>query len=314
MEQDSQPNQAAQDMEIEPENNATPSAENTEEPPAEEGQSISGMVNQSLVQTLKEMGFSTTVCEKSLFLTGNNSVESAFEWINEHQNDPDFEEELRIVGQAQNKQKLSKEEAQRKARELQEELKRKRIQKEKEEELQREKDRIRSTRELAEAKRKFEEQESKRATELYLREKKKTEDELKKMHELLKKDKEARTGKKATEDAASAKPPQEKMASAIKTVKTLYPNFRNPGVAAQTLNTLKAYITNIVSNPEEEKFQRIRIENKAFQDRIAKVSGAIVFLKAAGFEEENGFYVLKNRNLELLQEGIRMLDDAIVTI
>jgi len=134
------------------------------------------------------------------------------------------------------------------------------------------------------------------------------------MHDILKREKEAKFGKKATEETASAKPPQERMASAIKTVKTLYPNFRNPGIAAQTLNTLKAYMINILNNPEEEKFQKIRIENKVFQDRIAKVNGAIVFLKAVGFEEEAGFYALKNINRSLLEDGVRMLDDAVLTI
>jgi len=103
------------------------------------------------------MGFSTAVCEKALFLTGGSTVEAAFDWINEHQNDPDFEEELKIVGQTENRPKLSKEEAQQRARELQDQLKLKRIQKEKELELEREKDRIRTARELTEAKRKFDE-------------------------------------------------------------------------------------------------------------------------------------------------------------
>lgn len=311
MEQEHNP-KSSDYMEIEPENTEVPASEqNTTE---SEGQSISSMVNQTSVQSLKEMGFSTAVCEKALFLTGNSSVEAAFEWINEHQNDPDFEEELRVVGQGDNKPKLSKEEAAKRARDLQEQLKLKRIQKEKELELERERERIRTTKELAEAKRKFEEQESKRVIDQRMAEKRKTEDELKKMHEILRKEKELKFGKKATEEGAVTKPPQERMAAAIKTVKTLYPNFRNPGVAATTLNTLKAYITNIMNNPEEEKFQKIRKENKAFQDRIIKVNGAVVFLKAIGFEEEIEFFVLRNINRQLLEEGIRMLEDGVATI
>lgn len=42
------------------------------------------------------LGYSKNVAEKSLLLTGNQSKEDAEKWINEHKNDNDFEEELRI--------------------------------------------------------------------------------------------------------------------------------------------------------------------------------------------------------------------------
>ena len=63
-----------------------------------QGSSISGFVNQEFVTQLTDFGFSKAVSEKSLYLTGGKSVESAMEWIEKHQQDPDYEEELRIVG------------------------------------------------------------------------------------------------------------------------------------------------------------------------------------------------------------------------
>jgi uncharacterized UBP type Zn finger protein len=63
-----------------------------------QGTSISSFVNKDLVEQLLTCGFSKAVSEKSLYFTGNNSVDKAMDWITEHQEDPDFEEELRIVG------------------------------------------------------------------------------------------------------------------------------------------------------------------------------------------------------------------------
>jgi uncharacterized UBP type Zn finger protein len=68
-----------------------------------EGQSISNHVNQELVKQLLEMGFSKNASEKALFMK-KNILEASVEWIYEHQNDPDFEEELRIVGQSNDSQ------------------------------------------------------------------------------------------------------------------------------------------------------------------------------------------------------------------
>jgi uncharacterized UBP type Zn finger protein len=66
----------------------------------EEGKPISDMVNQAFAAELMAMGFSKAVSEKALFLTGNTATDKAIEWIEGHQQDPDFEEELRIVGWA----------------------------------------------------------------------------------------------------------------------------------------------------------------------------------------------------------------------
>jgi uncharacterized UBP type Zn finger protein len=48
-----------------------------------------------------DMGFGKDAAEKSLFMTlsKGQSVEAAFEWLTEHQEDPDFNEPLLIVGQ-----------------------------------------------------------------------------------------------------------------------------------------------------------------------------------------------------------------------
>ncbi|KAL4226210.1 UBX domain-containing protein 6 [Mactra antiquata] len=50
------------------------------------------------------------------------------------------------------------------------------------------------------------------------------------------------------------------------------------------IDTLCKYLDNIINNPGEEKFRKIRISNKAFSERIASLEGTEEFLQAAGFE------------------------------
>lgn len=50
-------------------------------------------------------------------------------------------------------------------------------------------------------------------------------------------------------------------------------------------DTLNKYLENIVGNPEEEKYRRIRIQNKAFQERVMSLDCADKFLEAAGFQK-----------------------------
>ena len=43
---------------------------------------------------------------------------------------------------------------------------------------------------------------------------------------------------------------------------------------------------NIVSNPLEEKYRKIRVNNKAFRERVESVTGGILFLEALGFTKQ----------------------------
>lgn len=52
------------------------------------------------------------------------------------------------------------------------------------------------------------------------------------------------------------------------------------------IETLCKYIENIVANPTEEKFRKIRQSNKAYQERIFPIEGTKEFLEAAGFEQQ----------------------------
>jgi uncharacterized UBP type Zn finger protein len=53
------------------------------------------------VNQLLEFGYSKIVAEKALFMnlsTPGEPIANALEWISAHCDDPDFEEELKVVG------------------------------------------------------------------------------------------------------------------------------------------------------------------------------------------------------------------------
>lgn len=51
------------------------------------------------------------------------------------------------------------------------------------------------------------------------------------------------------------------------------------------VDTLGKYLENIINNPEEEKYKKIRMQNRIFQERVVPVNGALEFLNAAGFQQ-----------------------------
>ena len=51
------------------------------------------------------------------------------------------------------------------------------------------------------------------------------------------------------------------------------------------VDTLCKYLDNILQNPTDEKYRKIRTGNKAFQERVACVEGADLFLRSVGFEK-----------------------------
>ncbi|KAJ8036074.1 UBX domain-containing protein 6 [Holothuria leucospilota] len=51
-------------------------------------------------------------------------------------------------------------------------------------------------------------------------------------------------------------------------------------------DTLCKYIDNVCNNPGEEKYLKIRVGNKAFQERVCSLKGAIEYLQAVGFQQK----------------------------
>lgn len=281
-----------------------------------ETESITKYIKIEVAQQLMEMGFSKNASEKACLFTSSN-LEQAIEWIYEHQNDPDFEEEAQIVKQEEGSQStLTPEEAKIKARELQERLRRNHQEKQKALEEEQERNRVRSIKEMAKAKQLQEEQELRLFVER--QKKQKLEDELakKKMLEQLARDKEERFGKKfdpytqvSTSDKVYTK--EENIQYYLKTIKTLYPPFRAEEVLKNCFNTLKIIFSNIVKNPNEDKYKKVKLTNPNFHERVGKINLAIKVLTELGFVEEGEFMTLKSYDEEILKSTIAFLEDEL---
>ncbi|XP_051232045.1 UBX domain-containing protein 6 isoform X2 [Dicentrarchus labrax] len=81
------------------------------------------------------------------------------------------------------------------------------------------------------------------------------------------------------------------------------------------VDIISKYVDNICKNPTEEKYRKIKLSNKVFQDKVRSVEGTREFLQALGFisimlpvegqEEEEEFLVLPEQSsdaLELMKE------------
>ncbi|KAH8407719.1 hypothetical protein KR222_011288 [Zaprionus bogoriensis] len=84
--------------------------------------------------------------------------------------------------------------------------------------------------------------------------------------------------------------------------------------ADDCIATLIKYLENIIKNPDEEKFCKIRMSNKIFSEKVRYVDGALDVLHAAGFSEvqmdDEAFLLWTNEQTE---EGLdlNMLVDAL---
>jgi UBX domain-containing protein 6 len=89
------------------------------------------------------------------------------------------------------------------------------------------------------------------------------------------------------------------------------------------IETLHKYITNVVQSPHEEKYRKIRCENRVFVDRVASLRGGREFLAAVGFEEtpmagadgkvESYFHMSEEKataNLQKLKDSLTVLTDT----
>ena len=159
---------------------------------------ISKFINMETAKTLQQMGYSKNVSEKACLFSQSN-IDKALDWITEHQNDPDFEEEAKIEinpEQPKGPPSLDPEEAKAKARELQEKMRKMHEEKQKQIEEEHEKMRIHNTKEMLKAQRAEEE----RQAQIFLRQKKKEDEEKEKARreilEQIARDKAERAGKK----------------------------------------------------------------------------------------------------------------------
>eukprot|EP00095_Tigriopus_kingsejongensis_P004109 maker-scaffold122_size333723-snap-gene-0.19 protein:Tk04109 transcript:maker-scaffold122_size333723-snap-gene-0.19-mRNA-1 annotation:"ubx domain-containing protein 6-like" len=84
------------------------------------------------------------------------------------------------------------------------------------------------------------------------------------------------------------------------------------------VETLCKYVDNILQNPSEEKFRKIRQSNKVYQEKVAPMEGHDLFLEACGFEvtkiDEQDFWLFPEDHVNGEElENLAMLRDALTT-
>lgn len=67
----------------------------------------------------------------------------------------------------------------------------------------------------------------------------------------------------------------------------------SPDAAAATLRTLVTIAANIIASPHEEKYRRLRTDNKAVRVKVLDVPGGVACLYALGFVLVGDYYVLE---------------------
>ncbi|XWS09159.1 hypothetical protein CRYUN_Cryun40dG0062400 [Craigia yunnanensis] len=266
-------------------------------------------VDKKLLEELEAMGFPTARATRALHFSGNTSLESAVNWVVEHEADPDIDQ-MPMVPVNKNsevpKPSLTPEEMKLKAQELRKRARKKKEEEEKRMEREREKERVRVGKELLEAKRIEEENERKRLMALRKAEKEEEKRAREKIRQKLEEDKAERRRRLGLppEEPAAVKPsaplveekksslpvrPATKAEQMRECLRSLKQNHKDDDTKVKrAFQTLLTYIGNVARNPDEEKFRKIRLNNQTFQDRVGSLKGGVEFFEICGFEKVEG--------------------------
>ena len=281
-----------------------------QEEPKVEKKSILDFINPEVAKQLQEMGFSKNVAEKAC-LFSQSDVAQAVGWIEAHQNDPDFEEPAQIEVSAEKpKPQMSKEEAAIKAKELQEKMRK--IHEEKQKELDREHERIRiqNAKEMAKAREAEKERQARLFVELKKKREKEEAEHRRQVLEEIERDKAERMGKKYVppEQKQKVYSKEENIQYFIKTIKTVYNPFRAADTLKNCFKTLKIILSNILKNPNEDKFKTIKLSNPNVHERIGKISIALKLLEELGFVHGDEVMTVGDVNIDLFKKTIEYLE------
>ncbi|CAG9792343.1 unnamed protein product [Diatraea saccharalis] len=83
------------------------------------------------------------------------------------------------------------------------------------------------------------------------------------------------------------------------------------------VETLCKYLENIINHPDDEKYQKIRMSNRAFCERVQPIEGAMDLLIAAGFTEtklknpegvDEDYLVFNKDNVESIESLVTLID------
>uniref|UniRef100_A0A0E0LX48 UBA domain-containing protein n=1 Tax=Oryza punctata TaxID=4537 RepID=A0A0E0LX48_ORYPU len=301
-------------------------------------------VDNRMLGELELMGFPTACSIRALHFSGNSNLESAINWLLEHENEPDIDQlplipreiniecgdtpnEARndIQGMRANAQESKPEESTAAGRQKdtsqverelnadqnEDEVRRRIVElyKSKQDGQERERgrirnqlqedkrERIRAAKELTEAKRTLEENQRKRVMESRKadqEEEKKARERIRKRIEDDKAERRRRLGLPMENPVASVptltpmkiKPVEpavspEQLRDCLRNLKKNYKD--DTAKVTRAFQILLKIIANIVKNPEEEKFRRIRLNNPVFKESVGSLQGGVEFLELCGF-------------------------------
>ncbi|KAJ4900790.1 hypothetical protein Rs2_14741 [Raphanus sativus] len=253
-------------------------------------------VNRGLLKELEDMGFSMARAAWALHHSGNSSLEEAVNWIVDHENDSQFDKmpvvEFNIEIESPNPRDVTAETAQARANELKLE-------------------RIRAGKEMMEAKRIAEENERKRNIIIALRKAEK--DEEKQAREKImqkvnadKAERKSRLGLQTEAGSTSTSTlvapldadrilmpspsPASKAEEMRECLRSLRRNHKEEDqrTMRRVFETLLMIVRNAAKNPDEEKYKRIRVTNRLFQERVGRFREGMEFMELCGFKREEG--------------------------
>ncbi|XP_018420576.1 PREDICTED: UBX domain-containing protein 1 [Nanorana parkeri] len=189
------------------------------------------MSQSSTLESLVEMGFSPSRAEKAVAATGNQGIESAMDWLMEHEDDPDIDETIEtiepfgnVIGSQQiplpgsfvsfteEIQGLTEEEREKQTKRMMELIAQKqqeREEREKRERIEQEKQRRKHGQELSVIKQKHQEQEMQKAVEERRREKQEEKLARERVRDKIARDKADRARKYGGETSDPISPPAE---------------------------------------------------------------------------------------------------------
>ncbi|CAD2103256.1 conserved Plasmodium protein, unknown function [Plasmodium vinckei petteri] len=292
-----------------------------------------------IIEQLIELGYSKEISMRVIKMSEAKTVDEALSWIELIDENPDIvnsklntdnktenanstenisenaSTDKNIESNKEQKPKLTPEEAQKKAIELQKKIREKKLQKEKEEEIEKEKKRIAMTKEIQKRKEQLEEYERKKYIENLEKERNEYKKEKQKQLELLKREYEAKfsmaynpdSEKKLSIEDLGENQKRDEIAILFNNLKNKHKNNKTELISS--LNILRKYFSNIKDNILEKKFQKIKKENKVFIEKIKIYEEMITIFLLVGFEDTGEFYVIKNYpNTYLLSSAIKFID------
>lgn len=163
------------------------------------------------------------------------------------------------------------------------------------------------------AKQGLDDAEVKRVIEQQKRKKLEEEQEKRLMLEQLARDKEERFGKKFDISGQQKKEitPLENVKYYAEAIVKLYPTFRCGSQAKDCLNVIKVAISNILKNPSEDKFKKIKMTNPTVKEKLGNIQLGLKLLKALGFIESGEFYVVEKVDTELFKQSLELLEKEV---